>query len=141
MGLYSKNKSRQGADTVPFESATEAWFWFIAAQEAKDSGARIIAGSGLFPRPCEPVDILKAVDRLYRKRRLLRDHLLVLRHYGRRHISPDPRRRKEARAYILWEEALDRIEDVLVAKKIVQRDIHQPCTGWHNDAHVMMGDA
>ena len=106
-------------DTVPFESAEEAWFWFLAAQKAKNEGARIVAGQSLTPRPCEPADIFKAVDRLYRTRRLLRDHLLVLRHYGLRHLPPDPRRIKEARAAQIWAEAMERIESALSAKGIV----------------------
>lgn len=107
--------------TVPFISAEEAWFWFVRSQEARNDGARFVAGLGLFPRPCEPLDILKAVDRLTRQRRLLLDHLLVLRHYGRRSMAPDPRRVKEARAHRLWKEALERLEAVLERKNIVVR--------------------
>lgn len=107
-------------DVFPFESAEEAWFWFIAAQEARTDGARFTAGLGMLPRPCEPVDILKVVDRLYRHRRLLRDHLLVLRHYGRRRLPPDDRRVKELRAHTLWHEALERIGEVLERKGIVR---------------------
>lgn len=103
--------------TVPFASAEEAWFWFIQAQK---DGARCIAGVGDQPRPCEPGDILQAIDRLYRKRRLLMDHLLVMRHYGSRMMAPDPDRDQEGRAYFLWIEALDRIEDVLKRKGIVE---------------------
>lgn len=77
---------------VPFDSTEDAWFWFIAAQQAREDGARFVAGAGLYPRPCEPSDILKILDRLYRNRRLLMDHVLVLRHYGRRMLPPDPRR-------------------------------------------------
>ncbi|MEM9470235.1 MAG: hypothetical protein AAF988_08745 [Pseudomonadota bacterium] len=105
--------------TIPFESAMEMWFWFIQAQEAKNEGARFTAGLSLMPRPCEPTDILKILDRLYRNRRLERDHLLVLRHYGRRQMPPDPRRVKEVRAHGLWKEALERIEPILVRKGIV----------------------
>jgi hypothetical protein len=105
--------------TVPFDTAEEAWFWFIQAQQARNDGARFIWGAGLFPRPCEPTDILRIVDRLYRKRRLLMDHLLVLRHYGRRMLPPDPHRIKEGRAHRLWQEALDRIEPVLARKGII----------------------
>ncbi|MGB0719001.1 MAG: hypothetical protein ACPGRX_00920 [Bdellovibrionales bacterium] len=107
-------------NTVPFESAEEAWFWFIAAQQARCEGARVASGQSLYPRPCEPIDILKVLDSLYRKRRLLRDHLLVLRHYGRRHMPPDPHRIKEARAYKLWIEALDRMGEVFVRKGIIE---------------------
>lgn len=107
--------------TVPFDTVEEAWFWFIQAQQARNDGARFVMGAGLFPRPCEPTDILRIVDRLYRKRRLLMDHILVLRHYGRRMLPPDPHRIKEGRAYSLWKEALARIEPVLESKGIISR--------------------
>lgn len=110
-----------GRNVVPFTSAEEAWFWFIAAQSARNDGARFSAGAALFPRPCEPADILKILDRLYRHRRLLREHLLVLRHYGRRHLAPDPRRVKEARAWKIWREAMMRIEPVFIRKGIVRQ--------------------
>lgn len=102
-----------------FNDAEEAWFWFIQAQQARNDGARFTAGMSLVPRPCEPSDILKILDRLYRNRFLMRDHLLVLRHYGRRQLAPDPHRIKEAVAYKLWREAMDRIEPVLIRKEII----------------------
>lgn len=110
-----------GVELVPFETAEEAWFWFVQAQEARNDGARFVSGQGACPRPCEPVDILKSVDRLYRNRRLLWDHVLVLRHYGVRRMAPDPRRVKESRAYDVWSEALERLEEVLVRKGIVRQ--------------------
>ncbi|MGQ0526466.1 MAG: hypothetical protein ACT4OY_00310 [Alphaproteobacteria bacterium] len=109
------------AGIFPFESGEEAWFWFIQAQDARLDGARFSAGLGLYPRPCEPVDILKCVDRLYRQRRVTRDHLLVLRHYGRRRLAPDPRRAKEGCAHKLWIEAMERLESVLQLKGIVKK--------------------
>ena len=125
----------------PFSSAEEAWFWFITAQEARLDGARFAAGQGLIARPCEPVDILKVVDQLYRHRRLIRDHLLVLRHYGRRRLPPDERRVKELRAHTLWSEAMDRMEEPLCRKGIVrQRDLTSMLIGptyhpsYHQDA-------
>lgn len=107
--------------TEPFGSAEEAWFWFIQAQAARNDGARFVMGQGLVPRPCEPIDILKVLDRLYRQRRLVMDHLLVLRHYGRRQMAPDPCRAKEMRAHELWREALERMEAVMERKGIVRR--------------------
>jgi hypothetical protein len=112
-------KQQPTAGIVPFASAEEAWFWLVAAQEARTDGARVVAGQGKLPRPCEPVDILRVVDRLYRQRRLMRDHLLVLRYYGKRRLPPEPRRLREARAFTIWTEALERIEAVLIAKGIV----------------------
>lgn len=107
--------------TTAFQNAEEAWFWFVQNQVAKADGARISAGMALVQRPCEPVDIYKVMERLYRGRRLLMDHILVLRHYGRRMMSPDPRREKEIRAHGLWVEALERMEEVMVVKGIVEQ--------------------
>lgn len=118
---YHLPKPQNSAPATPFTSAEEVWFWFIAAQEARNDGARFSAGAGLLSRPCEPIDILKILDRLYRNRRLLRDHLLVLRHYGRRYMAPDARRIKEVRAASLWNEAMERIESVLEDKGIVRK--------------------
>jgi hypothetical protein len=108
-------------ENVPFESAEQAWFWFISSSEARNDGARIVAGQGLVPRPCEPIDILRIVDRLYRVRRLQKDHLLVLRYYGRRHLPPDHRRIREMRACKIWHEAMARMESVMEKKGIVER--------------------
>ncbi len=124
-GANNKFKSKNNRykpleNGIPFQSVEEAWFWFIAAQQARNDGARYVAGAGDIRRPCEPVDILKVLDSLYRKRRLFRDHFLVLRHYGRRFMAPDPRRVKEQRAHILWKEALERIEPVLEKKGIIE---------------------
>jgi hypothetical protein len=125
---------RQGfTESFPFENAEEAWFWFIAAQEAKIDGARFSAGAGLLPRPCEPIDILKVVDGLYRHRRLHREHLLVLRFYGRRRLPPDQHRVKEMRAYDLWTEALERIGEILERKKII-RPVFSQLFKWHKEA-------
>ncbi len=139
---YAKTHKTNTLEIIPFESAQEAWFWFIAAQTAKNDGARFVSGAGLYPRPCEPVDILKVLDRLYRNRRLLRDHLLVLRHYGRRHLPPDPARAKEIRAYKLWTEALERIEDVLITKGIVKRiEQNEVFPAWQQHSMFMEGIA
>lgn len=81
---------------VPFETTEEAWFWFIAAQQARNDGARYASGAGIIPRPCEPVDILNILGRMHRSRRLLWEHILVLRHYGQRNLPPDSQRIKEA---------------------------------------------
>ncbi len=106
----------------PFDSPEEAWFWSVQAHEAKAAGARVVAGLGLTPRPCEPDDVLRAVDRLYRQRKLVRDHLHVLVHYGRRLAAPDPDRRREQRASDLWREAFGRIGPVLRQKGIVREE-------------------
>lgn len=133
------SKHQPEIDTIPFESAEEAWFWFLDAQDARNDGARFVSGAGLVPRPCEPMDILKVLDRLHRQRRLVMDHLLVLRHYGKRKMPPDPRRMKEVRAHNLWKEALERIEPVLVRKGIVRSKnplMERPNKFWAHGAVV-----
>ncbi len=120
------------AEVFPFQTAEEAWFWFVTAQEARADGARFMAGAGLLPRPCEPVDILKAVDRLYRTHRLMREHLWVLRYYGRRRIAPDGRRVKEMRAHTLWREAMTEIAEALEAKGIVESAFRR-AVAWHSE--------
>ena len=123
-----KSNDKVGADnnqgcidpnTTPFDTVEEAWFWFVLAQQAKVDGARYVAGMSSLSRPCEPNDILKVLNGLYRNRMLLWDHILVLRHYGRRQMAPDPRRVKEMRADKLWGEALNRLEPILIRKGIV----------------------
>jgi len=109
-----------GAEGTPFDSGEEAWFWSVQAQDAKAAGARVVAGRGLVQRPCEPADVLRVVDRLYRNRQLVRDHLHVLVHYGRRLSAPDPERHREQRAHLLWREAFDRIVPVLRQKGIAR---------------------
>lgn len=125
MGSDERYSPKPQADiqTFPFENSEEAWFWFITAQQAREDGARFIQGEALLPRPCEPIDILKVLDRLYRQRRLLMDHVLVLRHYGRRQLPPDPDRVKEMRACKLWHEAMDRLAPVLIRKGIVRNNV------------------
>lgn len=104
----------------PFLCAQDAWFWFIDAQEARNAGARLVKGMRRRERPCEPVDILNVLDRLYRARKVQRDHLLVLRHYGRRKMAPDARRAKEKRAAFLWGQAMQVLEVALIDKGIVE---------------------
>lgn len=104
---------------VPFADAAEAWFWAVQAHEAKAAGARVAAGLGLVPRPCEPGDVIRTVDRLHRRRRLTRDHLHILVHYGRRVSAPDAGRYREQRAASLWAEAFAVIAPALREKGIV----------------------
>jgi hypothetical protein len=134
-------KNQPNARTTAFDNAEEAWLWFILAQEARNEGARITSGAGLIARPCEPTDILNCIDRLYRHRRLVMDHLLVLRHYGKRQMPPDPRRIKEVRAFALWKEALERIEPILVTKGIVRPKLSLPKPGryWAHQAIIYEG--
>ena len=38
--------SSSACESVPFDTIEDAWFWFIQANEARQAGARIVAGLG-----------------------------------------------------------------------------------------------
>lgn len=105
--------------TEPFRSAEEAWFWTMAALTARREGARILAGQGLVSRPCEPDDVVKCLDRLYRQRRVDLAHARILRIWGERGVAPDPRHPGERGDWRLWREATGRMEWPLRVKGIV----------------------
>lgn len=108
-----------GINVTLFSSAEEAWFWFMLSNKARQSGAKQSANQGDVIRPCEPTDILKILERLRRHRRLNMNHFRVMRHYGDRMLAPDPDHAKEWHSSQLWNEAMDILEDVLIAKDIV----------------------
>ena len=117
--FYTQRLPVEAAAETPFHGAEEAWFWVMRWYQASQDGARFRAGRSDHPRPCEPVDVLRAVDRLYRNRRLQRDHLAVLCHYGRKDTAPSPRINGEYRASVLWAEAMERLDAALRKKGIV----------------------
>ncbi len=59
----------------------------MAALIARRDGARIVSGAGLVQRPCEPDDVVRCLDRLYRQRRVDLQHARILRIWGERHIG------------------------------------------------------
>ena len=137
--LKKKHKDSDGSNIVLFDTVEEAWFWFVLAQQARVEGARYTAGLSLTPRPCEPSDILKILNNIYRNRLLLWDHMLVLRHYGRRQLPPDLYRAKEARAHKLWHEAMERLEPILIRKGILKEktsDKFLTSQSWAQEASV-----
>lgn len=107
------------ATAEPFRSAEEAWLWTMAALIARNDGARIVAGAGRKVRPCEPDDVVKCLDRLYRQRRVDLHHARILRRWGERGSAPDPRYDGERGDWKIWREVLDRLEWPLRVKGIV----------------------
>jgi hypothetical protein len=107
------------AKAEPFRSAEEAWFWTMAALLARREGARVGAGRGNAIRPCEPDDVVKCLDRLYRQRRVEIAHARILRLWGERGVPPCPRHPNERGDWRLWREAMSRLEFPLRAKGIV----------------------
>ncbi|MEI6158825.1 MAG: hypothetical protein WCP77_03230 [Roseococcus sp.] len=121
------------ARTEGFTSAEEAWFWTMAALTARRDGARISAGKGLAQRPCEPDDVIKCLDRLYRQRRVDLTHARIMRIWGERGVAPCPRHPQERGDHRLWREAMNRLEWPLRVKGIV---VGAPSLGVH-DAEII----
>lgn len=103
----------------PFASAEEAWFWTMQALQARRDGARLRAAAGQVARPCEPDDVVKCLDRLYRQRRIDLAHAHVLRCWGDRGTAPNVTTRPGHADRRLWDEAMRHLEAGLVAKGIV----------------------
>ena len=114
------NQPRNAAPGVPFRSAEEAWFWTMAALAARREGARFGDRAGRLARPCEPDDVVKCLDTLFRQRRIGLAHARVLRVWGDRQMAPDPVRMTESADWRLWRDALDRMEWPLRVKGIVR---------------------
>ena len=104
---------------MPFSSAGEAWFWYMACHRAKLDGARAVAGMAAISRPCEPGDIHRIVSRLYRTGNLRAQHLAVLVRYGRTMLSPDPDRPDKSRDLLDWRAGLACLDRALRARQIV----------------------
>ncbi|HET7880613.1 MAG TPA: hypothetical protein VFL55_06980 [Acetobacteraceae bacterium] len=110
-GAYRRNE--------PFRDSEEAWMWTMAALVARREGARYQANQGRVSRPCEPDDVVKCLDGLYRQRRIDLVHARILRIWGERQAAPNPAFTRERGDWRLWREALDRLEWPLRSKGIV----------------------
>jgi len=106
--------------TAPFADAEQAWFWFIRCQLARDEGVQFEAGLGKMARPCDPDDIYRAAVGLKRQGRIGGRHLRVLATFGLCGRPPDRRCPDEEQPARLWDEALDLLTTVLIAKGIVE---------------------
>lgn len=103
-----------------FVSAEEAWFWFVRTMKLRREGARFEFNAKDTARPCTPEDIARAVLLLSRTRKISNLHVRTLNRFGYLERPPDPRDRCEERAYLLWEEALDRLSTLLKSKGILE---------------------
>lgn len=110
---------RPAAGLLPFQSAEEAWLWTMAALQARRDGARYTANRGPVSRPCEPDDVVRCLDALYRTRRIELVHARVLRVWGERQVPPSPVYETERHDHRLWQEALQRLDWPLRVKGIV----------------------
>jgi hypothetical protein len=114
-------KSATGSPaTVPFANAEEAWLWTMGCLMARRQGARFGANKGAVSRPCEPDDVVKCLDTLYRQRRIDLLHARVLRVWGERQSAPSPAYASEKADWRIWREAMERLEWPLRVKGIVE---------------------
>lgn len=119
--MQEKNRVRTTpteAQGEPFRDAEHAWFWTMGALAARRDGSG--RGALGIRRPCDPDDILKCLDGLYRQRRIDLVHARVLRTWGERQMAPDPAYTGERHDARLWKEAMERLEWPLRVKGIVK---------------------
>ena len=117
MSACYASPERGGAPGMAFGSAADAWFWAVSSLRARREGT---GGAGRsVPRPCEPDDLIRCLDRLYRARQIDLRHAKVLQVWGERQVAPDMRVRGGVEAR-LWGEALSGLDRVLRRKGIVQ---------------------
>ena len=110
-------KPVRAVQAEPFRTAEQAWLWTMAALLARHAGASRPGGG--VPRPCDPDDVILALDSLYRRKRIDLAHARVLRNWGERGMAPDarlPAERTEAR---LWAEAMGLLEWPLRVRGII----------------------
>jgi hypothetical protein len=91
----------------------------MAALIARREGARYTANQGMVSRPCDPDDVVKCLDGLYRRRRISLEHARVLRIWGERQMAPSRVVAVERHDQQVWTEALERLDWPLRIKGIV----------------------
>jgi hypothetical protein len=117
--LAARLPVRANQHTQPFGDAEHAWLWTMSALIARRDGARYTANMGAIARPCDPDDVVKCLDTLYRQGRISLIHARVLRIWGERQMAPSPALPAERQDCKVWAEALERLAWPLRAKGIV----------------------
>ena len=102
----------------PFTGPEDAWFWTIASLDARACGKRR-APPGT-PRPCTPDDIVTALNRMYRQRRIDLHDARVLRAYGERGFAPVADHPAEAADRAIWDRVMGLLERVLLQRGIIR---------------------
>lgn len=96
--------------TTRFPDAASAWFWTMRVLLARQTGAPEPVG------PCQPDDVIRCVDRLYRQHRIDMAHARVLRIWGERGTAPDATAPGDRR---LWQHAIAALDWPLRTQGIV----------------------
>ena len=106
-------KSHPMPPTQPFDTAEEAWWWFVRCHVVRREGGRFQRSALSFGRPCEPDDIYRWVRALARAGRIGPPHLDFLERNGLPGHAPDDRNMAQAADCRRWGEALRQLEAVL----------------------------
>ncbi|WP_158743059.1 hypothetical protein [Acidisphaera sp. L21] len=122
MHALSLSAPIRGRDAAPqpFRSAEEAWLWTMAALMARRDGAGVSWRPEGPQRPCDPDDILRSLDTLYRQRSIELLHVRILRIWGERQSRPHANRPGQLSDWRLWHQALGQLEWTLRARGIVR---------------------
>ena len=100
----------------PFADAAEAWFWTIRTLAARRDGT---GGGSAVPRPGDPDDIIKCLDRLFQRGRISVAQVRIMRRWGERGFAPDARCPAETAAARLWRDAMRAMSGPLALRGIV----------------------
>lgn len=106
------------SEAQPFRSAEAAWLWTMECIVARRGGSGEAFGIGA-NRPCEPDDVVKALDRLYRQRRLGLHHARIMRIWGEKGRAPLAYLTTEKADARIWSEAMRAMDTPLRARGIV----------------------
>jgi hypothetical protein len=106
-------------EATKFATAEDAWMWTMRILMSRRTGAVGTQNRAGIVRPCEPDDVVRCLDALYRQRRISLLHARVLRVWGERQIAPSPKHASERAESGLWHEAMQRLEGPLRMKGIV----------------------
>lgn len=111
---------RPSCDPLPFRSAEEAWLWTMSILVARRDGVDVAWRPDGPARPCDPDDVVRCLDRLYRDTSISLLHARILRLWGERQVAPRSDRPAQRADWRLWHQALGRMEWVLRASGVVR---------------------
>ncbi len=118
--MLALRRTHDDALTRPFRSAEEAWLWTMAVLLARRDGAGEAWRPDGPPRPCDPDDVIRCFDTLYRQRSIELLHVRILRIWGERQRPPHPDRPWQNSDWRLWRQALGQLEWALRARDVVR---------------------
>ncbi len=81
-----------------------------ALAEQAEGTARRTAPDRAGPAICTAAEVVRCLDKLYRRRRIDLAHVRILRLWGHRGRAPDPSNPMEKADWRLWREALERLD-------------------------------